>query len=276
MRASLELHARVLAIDAGLPGGALALRSGVHAGPLVAQRLNDGQRRYGVTGAPAQVAARLASIAPRDAILAEPGMPAHRGAVRQYQPCQTVVLQADAEAVTPYRLIGESGLQTRLEAAARKGLTPYAGRHAELATLEAQFAQARSGRGQLVLVIGEAGLGKSRLLHELRERVDAPDMRVLQGRCRSYGGLALYSPFVETLRELLQLPLTEKRRIPVDDVVARIREISPALEAFVPLYLHLLSMTSDVASTAAAPARRAVAIRHGRGAYRAAHRRWLT
>ena len=70
-------------------------------------------------------------------------------------------------------------------------------------------------------------------------------MRVLQGRCRSYGGLALYSPFVETLRELLQLPLTEKRCIPVDDVVARICEISQSLEAFAPLYLHLLSMTSD-------------------------------
>ena len=72
VRASLELHARVLAIDTGLPGGALALRSGVHAGPLVAQRLNDGQRRYGVSGAPAQVAARLASIASRDAILLSP------------------------------------------------------------------------------------------------------------------------------------------------------------------------------------------------------------
>ena len=60
-------------------------------------------------------------------------------------------------------------------------------------------------------------------MHELRERVDAPDMRVVQGRCRSYGGLALYSPFVETLRELLQLPLTEKRCIPVDDVVAGVK-----------------------------------------------------
>ena len=245
VRASLELHARVLAIDTGLPGGALALRSGVHAGPLVAQRLNDGQRRYGVSGAPAQVAARLASIASRDAILLSPECQRIVAPFVNTSPCQTVMLQADAEAVIPYRLTGESGLQTRLEAAARKGLTPYAGRHAELAMLEAQFAQASSGRGQLVLVIGEAGLGKSRLLHELRERVDAPDMRVLQGRCRSYGGLALYSPFVETLRELLQLPLTEKRCIPVEDVVARICEISQSLEPFAPLYLHLLSMTSD-------------------------------
>jgi predicted ATPase/class 3 adenylate cyclase len=245
VRASLELHARVLAIDAGVPGGALGLRSGVHAGPLVAQRVNDGQRRFGVSGAPAQVAARLASIASRDAILLSPECQRIVAPFVNTTACQAVVLQADAQAVTPYRLTGESGLQTRLEAAARKGLTPYAGRHAELAMLEAQFAQARGGRGQLVLVVGEAGLGKSRLLHELRERVDAPDMRVLQGRCRSYGGLALYSPFVETLRELLRLPLTEKRSISVDEVVARIREISSSLEPFVPLYLHLLSMTSD-------------------------------
>jgi serine/threonine protein kinase/tetratricopeptide (TPR) repeat protein len=245
VRASLELHARVLAIDADVPGGAMVLRSGVHAGPLVAQRSNDGQRRYGVSGAPAQVAARLASIAPRDAILLSPECQRIVAPFVNTSPCQAVLLQADAEAVTPYRLTGESGLQTRLEAAARKGLTPYAGRHAELAMLEAHFAQARAGHGQLVLVVGDAGLGKSRLLHELRLRVDAPDTRILQGRCRSYGGLALYSPFVETLRELLRLPLSEKRSICADEVVVRICGISPALEPFAPLYLHLLSMTSD-------------------------------
>ena len=76
-------------------------------------------------------------------------------------------------------------------------------------------------------------------------RIDAPNTRILEGRCRSFGGLALYSPFVETLRDLLELPLTEKRGISVDDVVMRIRGISRALEPFVPLYLHLLSMTSD-------------------------------
>ena len=68
---------------------------------------------------------------------------------------------------------------------------------------------------------------------------------MLQGRCRSYGGLAAYSPFVEALREVLRLPPAETRRVGVDDVVTRIRSIAPALETFVPLYLHLLSMTSE-------------------------------
>ena len=130
----------------------------------------------------------------------------------------------------PHRVIGESGLQTRLEAAARKGLTPYAGRQSELATLEAQFEHARAGRGEVVLVIGEAGLGKSRLLYELRARLDSPDVRVLHGRCRSYGGLAPYSPFVEALREVLGLPEADARNVAVDDVVARILGHSPALE----------------------------------------------
>ncbi len=245
VRASLELHARVVAIDTGLPGVSITLRSGVHAGPLVAQRINDGQRRYGVSGAPAQIAARLASIASRDAILLSPECQRMVAPFVNTSPCPAVVLQADSDPVTPHRLTGESGLQTRLEAAARKGLTPYAGRRAELAMLEAHFANACRGHGQLVLVIGEAGLGKSRLLHELRMRVDARPARVVEGRCRSYGGLALYSPFVETLRELLQLPLTEMRNISADDVLRRIRAISPALEPFAPLYLHLLSMTSD-------------------------------
>jgi serine/threonine protein kinase/tetratricopeptide (TPR) repeat protein len=245
VRASMELHARMMALDKGLPGGALTLRSGIHAGPLVAHRLNDGQRRYRVSGAPVQVASRLASIASRDAVLLSPECQRLVAPFVHTSPMPPVVLQADAEAITPHRLTGESGLQTRLEAAARKGLTPYAGRQAELAMLERHFAQACEGHGQLVLVIGEAGLGKSRLLHELRARVETSPARVLEGRCRSYGGLAFYSPFVETLRELLQLPVSEKRSIFVDDVVRRIRGISSALEPFVPLYLHLLSMPDE-------------------------------
>ena len=245
VRAALELHAQSFTSQAGLSPGAVALRSGVHAGPLVAQRLNDGQRRYGVTGAPAQVAKGLAAIAPRDAILVSPECQRIVAPFVHTSPHQTVLLQAETGAITPHRIVGESGLQTRLEAAARKGLTPYAGRDAELATLEAKFEHARAGSGQVTLVIGEAGVGKSRLLYELRGRVDSSDLRVLQGRCRSYGGLGAYSPFVEALREVLRLPSAETRRVGVEGVVTRIHSIAPALEPFVPLYLHLLSMASE-------------------------------
>lgn len=245
VRAAMEIHAYPFAEKAGLAAGSIELRSGVHAGPIVAQRLSDGQRRYGVTGMAAQLAARIAAIAPRGSIYLSAECERIVAPFVHTAPQPAVVLQADSDPLVPHRVIGESGLQTRLEAAARKGLTPYAGRQSELATLETQFSRARAGHGEVVLVVGEAGLGKSRLLYELQARLDSPGVRVLHGRCRSYGGLAPYSPFVEALRELLGVTPAAGRELSADDVVSRILGHSPELEPFVSLYLHLLSLPSE-------------------------------
>jgi serine/threonine protein kinase/predicted ATPase len=248
VRAAMELHARARQIGGsmtGRPGSLVCLRSGVHAAPLVAQRLNKGPRRYGVTGAPPQVASQLAALAPRDGVLVSPECQRLVAPFVQSQPMPPVVVEADAGPITPYRVIGESGLQTRLEAAAQGGLTPYTGRRAELATLEAQCARARAGEGATSFVVGEAGAGKSRLLHELRERIGPHGVRMLHGRCRSHGGIAPYLPFVEMLREALHLQMQAARGISAGEIAARLRAIDGSLEPFVPLYLHLLSIPSD-------------------------------
>ncbi len=236
VRAGMELHARV-----GELGASIQLQSGVHAGAVVAQRLTEGPRRYGVTGSAAQVAARLAALAPRGAILVSSECRRLLAPFVHTEVHETVLLQADTAPITPYRVTGESGLQTRLEAAVRKGLTPYTGRHIELEALAAQLAETGSGRGQVVLIVGDAGVGKSRLLYELLERIDTARMRVVQARCRSYGGFAPYSPFVEVLREVLHL----QPNVDIESMAQRIRAIDSSLQAFVPLYLHLLSIQSD-------------------------------
>jgi predicted ATPase len=155
-----------------------------------------------------------------------------------------VVLEPEARAVMPSRVTGETGLETRLEASERSGLTPYVGRQSELALLEAHVDRTRAGEGRVMTVVGEAGAGKSRLLYELRERVRGVDgTRLLHGRCRAYGDVAPYFPFIEILREALDMrtPASADSR----DVVARILAIDASLEPFLPLYLHLLSVPSE-------------------------------
>jgi class 3 adenylate cyclase/tetratricopeptide (TPR) repeat protein len=242
VRAAMELHAQMADVAQASP---IRLHSGVHAGLVVAQRLTEGPRRFSVTGPAANVAARLASLAPSGSILISPECQRVLGPFVHTEAHKTVSLLADSAPITPHRVIGESGLQTRLEAAMRKGLTPYAGRHVELAALEARLEEASSGSGQLVLIVGDAGLGKSRLLYEFRERIDAAEVRVVQARCRSYGGFAPYLPFVEVLREVLHLQQEADRGVEVRGIVERILAIDPSLEPFVPLYLHLLSIQSE-------------------------------
>ena len=89
------------------------------------------------------------------------------------------------------------------------------------------------------------GAGKSRLLYELRARVGQTGAKILQGRCRPPGRMAPYVPFVEILYDALSLRGRAPQEYRADDVVARARAIDAALEPFLPLYLHLLSMQSE-------------------------------
>ncbi len=244
VRAALELHTRVRVLTTPALerlGLGLNVQTGIDAGSLVAQRLREGPRRYSVSGAPAQNAARLALLAGSDTILISPDCQRLVQPFVATEPTRAVELQPNTPPIVPHRVIGDSGVHTRLEAADRAALTPFTGRTAELASLESIVAESQLGRGRIVLVVGGAGMGKSRIIHELRERVSRPDVQVLVGRCRSYGGVSPYLPIIELLRDLLVAYIGDDPR----RIVSAIRAIDGSLAQFIPLYLHLLSVRSD-------------------------------
>jgi class 3 adenylate cyclase len=244
-RAALELPKCVRALDGadGLSGARLSVQSGLHVGPVVARRLREGPRRYDIVGAPATVAARLAALAEPEAVWVSPETQRLVGSYVCTAACSPVVLDSQVGAVTPFRVLGETGIATRLEASSRTGLTPYVGRQFELSMLQSHVTRARNGLGAAIAVVGEAGVGKSRLLNELQERLGpATDVRLLQAQCRAYGDGVPYGVFVQILCAALDL------RTPLgnaDAVVARIRAVDESLEPFVSLLLHLLSLSSE-------------------------------
>jgi serine/threonine protein kinase/tetratricopeptide (TPR) repeat protein len=248
VRGALALHARVREIAERIVGSGPTIRiqSGLHAGSVVAQRLREGPRRYAIVGAPPSVASRLAALAAPGDLMLSPDCQRLLAPFVNTAACVPVALEPDAPPVTPFRVLGPTGLETRLEAAARAGLTPYVGREADLALLESYVERAGRGEGGVIEVVGEAGVGKSRLLHELRERLSragARDVLALQGRCRAFGDVAPYGPFIEVVRGALRL--TTLGTADVEDVVAQFRSIDASLEPFVPLYLHLFSLPAD-------------------------------
>jgi serine/threonine protein kinase/predicted ATPase len=249
VRAASELHAGTIEISRTVTephGVPLRLQSGLHAGSVVARRMRNGPRRYALTGSPVQTASLLAAAAEPNAILVTPECQRLIAPFVRTEPRAAILVATDAPPITPHCVLGETGLDSRLEAAERSSLTPYAGRSAELGALQAQVELARRGEGRLVLIVGEAGSGKSRMLHELRAQVAASEFRILQGRCRSYGGMTSYLPFVEALHTALGVKELEADKPAVAAAVARIRAIDASLEPLIPLYLHLLSMQSDL------------------------------
>jgi tetratricopeptide (TPR) repeat protein/class 3 adenylate cyclase len=244
VRAALELHARVAAITSAAlerQGLRVAVQTGIDSGSVVAQRLRDGPRRYVVSGTAAQTAARLAAHAASGDVLVSPECERLVHPFVASEPARAIALDTDASPVVPHRVLGESGAHTRLEATDPSALTPFTGRAAELAQLEKVVAESRSGCGRIAVVVGDAGIGKSRIIHELREHVRGSALRVLQGRCRSFGGVSTYSPIVEVLRDAVGAT----SGVEAGAIVQSIREIDSALEPFIPFYLHLLSVASE-------------------------------
>ena len=208
VRAALELHARVRTLErADAPADVtLRVQSGLHVGAIVARRLHEGPRRFDIAGGPVAVASRLAALAEPDQVWIGPETQRLVGPYVHTEPCSSVVLDSQAGPVTPYRVLGETGIATRLEASGGTGLTPYVGRQSELSTLQAHVVRAAGGIGAVVTVVGEAGAGKSRLLHELLESLrDDTSVRVLHARCRAYGDRVPYGVFVQILCAALDL-----------------------------------------------------------------------
>jgi class 3 adenylate cyclase/tetratricopeptide (TPR) repeat protein len=108
-------------------------------------------------------------------------------------------LKGKTEPTPAWEVLAARETRTRLDVEAEQGLTPLVGRERELGQLLAAFARARAGEGQVVFVVGEPGIGKSRLLLELRHRVDA-DAGWHEGHCLSFGKGMAFRPLVDLIR----------------------------------------------------------------------------
>ena len=248
-RAVLELSDRVRDISApfeerGAPP--LRLRAGIDAGVVVAHPSTTSLAPFEIGGPAASTAAQLASLAPAGEVwISAEARRLVEGFVWT-EPRTPIALGDRAQPLVPHRITGESGLHTRIEAAERmRGLTPFTGRDEELDLLLGQLERTADGTGRIVSVIGEAGLGKSRLLHELRQRLDEREVPQLLGRCPAHGSGAAYLPFIEVLRDALELGDARTADAPASVVAERARASGAELEEFIPFYLHLLSIPSN-------------------------------
>jgi DNA-binding NtrC family response regulator/tetratricopeptide (TPR) repeat protein len=141
---------------------------------------------------------------------------------------------------TAYRLVGHerSGFEVGGVALSR-----FVGRQGELATLHETLTRVEEGRGQVVGVVGEPGVGKSRLLHEFRQSLEPGRVRYLDGYCLSYGSTIPYLPIIDVVRRNLGVLETD----PPDVITAKVQTGLQALGldplALVPYLLHLLGST---------------------------------
>jgi len=183
----------------------LQVRIGIHTGLVVVGEIGAGSNREQLAlGETPNVAARLQGLAAPDTVVISTAT--HR-LIDGLFDCRDLGAHTVKGVSTPlqvYQVVGESGVRSRLEAAATRGLTPLVGREEEIGLLRNRWEQSKAGTGQVVLLSGEAGIGKSRLVQILKEQVThEPSVRV-EYRCSPYYQNSAFYPLIDHFQRLLQ------------------------------------------------------------------------
>src|SRR5712692_1159536 len=184
----------------------LQVRVGIHTGVVVAGEMGSGPYREerAIVGETPNIAARLQEQAQPNSVVISPATYRLVTGLFECQELGTQTLKGLSTPLAMYQVLAESDIQSRFEAAVQKGLTPLVGRAEELELLQRRWAHAKAGDGQVVLLSGEPGTGKSRLVQELKEQLAHEGVTRMEFRCSPYHQNSALYPIIDHLQRLLQ------------------------------------------------------------------------
>jgi class 3 adenylate cyclase/predicted ATPase len=224
-------------------GVRLAVRIGIHTGPVVVGAIgSDDRREHLALGDTPNLAARLQGLAEPDTVVLSDTT---ARLVQGYFVCQDRGVHTLKGMDTPVRVarvVGESPAQSRLDVAAASGFTPLVGRETEVTLLRERWAQACDGLGQVVLLSGEAGIGKSRLVRVLTEHVVAEGAPRLTLHCSPYHTNSAFYPVIDHLQRLLHWHRDVSPEARLATLEQAIQAARLPLEEAVPLLAALLAV----------------------------------
>jgi class 3 adenylate cyclase len=222
------------------------IRVGLNSGEVVVRAIgNDLHMDYSAIGQTTHLAARMEQLAPPGTIrLTAETLRLAEGWV-QVTPLGPVPVKGLPAPVEVCELVGAGPARTRLQAFAARGLTPFVGRQAELAALHQALEQAGAGHGQVVAVIGEPGVGKTRLFHEFAHASRTQGWLLLESRSTSYGKATPYLPVIDLLKAYFQLEDRDDGRRMREKLTGRLLTLDPTLGPCLPAFLALLEVPGE-------------------------------
>lgn len=225
------------------------IRAGVNTGPVIVGNVGSDLRyEYTALGDAVNVAARVQTAAEAGNVLITANTRRFVADAFELDDLGEVELRGKAEPAHVYRVQGLRATPMRRRGLESVGLTsPLVGRVSELETLHALFAVVRAGRGRLVVLLGEPGIGKSRLLVELRAGVAADDVTWIEGRCVSYGRTLPYHLVLDVVRSMVGLPFAApeaEMRTTLDERLATM--LGPEAADVTAYLAHLLALPLSV------------------------------
>jgi class 3 adenylate cyclase len=222
------------------------IRVGLNSGEVVVRSIgNDLHMDYTAVGQTTHLAARMEQLArPGTALLTADTLRLVEGYI-EVTPLGPVPVKGLPEPVEVYELRRAGPVRSRLQAAVARGLTRFVGRHTELEHLRQVLVRAGAGQGQVVAGVGEAGVGKSRLLYEFTRSHHTHGWLLLASHSVSYGKATAYLPVIDLLKDYFQIaPQDDTRRLR-EKVTGKLLTLDRALELTLPALLALLEVPVD-------------------------------
>jgi class 3 adenylate cyclase/tetratricopeptide (TPR) repeat protein len=221
----------------------LLVRIGIHSGPVVFGPIGENlPMEYTAIGDTTNIAARLQQVADPGTILVSDATRRLAQGFARLESVGPLVLKGNDEPIVAYRLLGVSHRRSGLRESGSDHPTSFVDRYSELTILNGFFQQAESGRSQVVGVVGEPGIGKSRLLAEFHQQLVSGRASWVEGRCASYGTAIPYWLLLDLLRSNCTIIETDNPKTIIEKIRVGLREVGMDPERDSPVLLHLLGV----------------------------------
>jgi predicted ATPase/class 3 adenylate cyclase len=243
MQESVKRYALEVQRTQGIP---IQIRVGLNSGDVVVGSIrNDLHMDYTATGQTAHLAARMEQMAMPGAIMITHDTLHLAEGYVQVKSLGPVRVKGMNESVEAHEVTGAGPVRSRLQAAAARGFTRFIGRTAEFETLCQALERARAGRGQVVALVGEPGVGKSRLLWELTHSRRTNDWLILESGSVSYGKATAYLPVIDLLKCYFAIEERDDVRKIREKITGKLLTLDKSLEPVLPAFLALLDVTVE-------------------------------
>ena len=224
----------------------LRIRVGLNSGDVVVRTISsDLHIDYSAIGRTTHLASRMEQLATPGSILLTPSTLALAEGFVSTKSLGAVPIKGIVDPLEVHELTGIGPAHTRLQAGARRGLTPFVSREAELEQLRKAQRQVADGRGQVVAVVAEPGVGKSRLVLELTHSTSTDGWLVLECGGVSYGRAMSYLPVINLLRGYFEIREQDAVELVRDKVTTKLLALDSALGPALPALLSVLDVPTN-------------------------------
>src|SRR5262249_28306042 len=243
MQAAVKQYAEEVRRAHGL---AVQIRVGLNSGEVVVRAIgNDLHMDYSAIGQTTHLAARMEQLAtPGSTLMTAETLQLVEGLVRVTS-LGPVPVRGLSAPVEEFELVGAGSTRRRLQAAAARGLTRFVGRQTEVEALQHALARAEAGHGQVAAIVGEAGVGKSRLVYECVHSYGLKGWLVLESASVSYGKATPYFPVIDLLRRYVQVEEGDDLRTIRARVTGQVLTLDEGLQEAIPALLALLDAVPE-------------------------------